>query len=129
MVIYLIPSVYLFRPLVIVQQIFAHLVRAFWAIRPESLAIFHRGLSVMGAVLIEEIFDLSSRICMIFAYALGSVALVSSVAALRPLIVLSYLVVLSLFWPGLIHEEIGRHTLALKLTAVILAALGIFLIQ
>lgn len=99
------------------------------AIRSESLAIFHRGRLVVGAVILEEIFDFSGRICMIFAYALGSVALVSSVGALQPLIVLSYIVVLSLFWPGLIREEIGRDTLALKLTAVILVALGIFLIQ
>lgn len=99
------------------------------AIRSESLAIFHRGRLVVGAVILEEIFDFSGRICMIFAYALGSVALVSSVAALQPLIVLSYIVVLSLFRPGLIREEIGRDTLALKLAAVVLVALGIFLIQ
>ncbi|HWQ20584.1 MAG TPA: hypothetical protein VN455_12450 [Methanotrichaceae archaeon] len=99
------------------------------AIRSESLAIFYRGLLVIGAVLLEESLDFSGRICMIFAYALGSVALVSSVGALQPLIVLSYIVILSLFRPGLIHEEIGRDTLALKLAAVVLVALGIFLIQ
>lgn len=104
-------------------------ILAIRAVRSESLAIFHRGLPVIGAVLLEETFDFSGRICMIFAYALGSVALVSSVAALQPLIVLSYIVVLSLFQPGLLREEIGRDTLALKLIAVVLVALGIFLIQ
>jgi len=83
---------------------------------------------VLGAVLLEEFFDFTGRLGFIFAYALGSVSLVASVNALQPLVVLMYVVILSLFMPGILKEEIGKETLALKSAAVILVFTGMYLI-
>lgn len=83
---------------------------------------------VLGAVLLEEVFDFTGRVGFLFAYSLGSVALVSSVNALQPLLVLIYVIILSLFMPGILKEETGRETVALKFAAVVLVAAGMYLI-
>ncbi len=82
----------------------------------------------LGAVLLEEVFDFLGRIGFLFAYALGSVALAASVNALQPLMVLIYVIFLSLFMPGILKEEMIRETLAFKFAAVVLVAMGIYLI-
>jgi len=98
-------------------------------IRKEVFFFARRGARVMGAVLLEEIFDLAGRAGMIFAFALGSVGLVSSINALQPLIVLLYVVVLSVFVPGLLDEELDLHNLIRKMVAVATVAVGIYLIS
>lgn len=97
-------------------------------VRIETFSLFRKGPRVLGAILLEEIFDFLGRIGLIFAYALGSISLVSSVNALQPLIVLIYVILLSLFLPGILREEIGRETLAFKFAAVILVAFGMYFI-
>ncbi|NYT02272.1 MAG: EamA family transporter, partial [Methanosarcinales archaeon] len=98
-------------------------------IREEVFIFSRQGARVMGAVLLEETFDLAGRAGMIFAFALGSVGLVSSVSALQPLMVLLYVVVLSIFVPGLLEEELDRHSIMRKLAAVVMVSLGIYLIS
>ncbi len=93
----------------------------------ETRSLF-RKRRALGAVLLEEVFDFLGRIGFLFAYALGSVALAASVNALQPLIVLIYVIFLSLFMPGILKEEMGRETLAFKFKAVVLVAIGIYLI-
>ncbi len=82
----------------------------------------------LGAVLLEEVFDFLGRIGFLFAYALGSVALAASVNALQPLMILIYVIFLSLFMHGILKEEITRETLAFKFVAVVLVAIGMYLI-
>ena len=55
--------------------------------------------------------------------------MVSSVSALQPLMVLLYVVVLSIFVPGLLEEELDRHSIMRKLAAVVMVSLGIYLIS
>jgi len=97
-------------------------------VRMETPSLFRRGPHLLGAILLQEVFDFLGRIGLIFAYALGSISLVSSVNALQPLIVLIYVIMLSLFLPRILREEIGRETLAFKFAAVILVAFGIYFI-
>ncbi len=84
--------------------------------------------NALGAILLEEVFDFTGRIGFLFAYSLGSVALVASVNALQPLMVLIYVIILSLFMPGILKEEITRETLVFKLSAVLLVIAGMYMI-
>jgi hypothetical protein len=80
-------------------------------------------------MLAEEFFSFMGRGSLIFAYAIGSVALVSSVAALQPFLTLVYVVALDIFIPGTIQEELDSRTLSLKLFAVGLIVAGVYLIS
>ncbi len=95
--------------------------------RMETRALLQKS-GALGAILLEEVFDFTGRIGFLFAYSLGSVALVASVNALQPLIVLVYVIILSLFMPGMLKEEISRETLVFKFSAVILVVAGMYLI-
>lgn len=98
-------------------------------VRIETQNLLRKGPRVLGAILLQEVFDFLGRIGFIFAYALGSVSLVSSVNALQPLIVLIYVIILSLFMPGILREEINKETLVLKFAAVLLVASGMYFIS
>ncbi|MBN1235890.1 MAG: EamA family transporter [Methanotrichaceae archaeon] len=99
------------------------------AARREFAAYFRSGRFLFLALLTDEIFDFLGRGAFIFAYALGSVALVSSVAALQPFITLVYIILLGLFIPGILHEELDRKTVALKTVAILLIAVGVYLVS
>jgi hypothetical protein len=77
----------------------------------------------------EEIFSFFGRGALIFAFAVGSVALVSSVAALQPLLTLIYILALSIFIPGVLKEELDPRTISLKLMAVFLIVVGVYLVS
>jgi drug/metabolite transporter (DMT)-like permease len=98
-------------------------------VRREFAAYFRRSPFLLSALLADEIFDFLGRGAFIFAYAVGSVALVSSVAALQPFITLIYVVVLGLFVPGILEEELDRKTIALKTVAIILIIAGVYLVS
>jgi uncharacterized membrane protein len=97
--------------------------------RREFAAYFRRGPFLLSALLADEVFDFLGRGAFIFAYAVGSVALVSSVAALQPFITLIYVIVLGLFVPGVLEEGLDRKTIALKTVAVILIIAGVYLVS
>jgi uncharacterized membrane protein len=98
-------------------------------VRSEFIAYFRRGPFLLSALLADELFDFLGRGAFIFAYSVGSVALVSSVAALQPFITLIYVVLLGLFVPGILQEELDRKTMALKTVAILLIAVGVYLVS
>ena len=98
-------------------------------IRDDSLMMFTKGPFVVASMFSEEVFDFLARIFIIFAYAEGSASLVSSVRSIQPLIVLLLVLPLNLFLPSVLNEELNRKSLASKFTAVILVALGFYLIS
>lgn len=108
--------------------LFCSLFLAKRSIRAEVRGLFGKGRRIVGTMLAEEALDFLGRIAVIFAYAAGPIALVASVGALQPFIVLLYVIGLSAFMPGILHEEIGKETLALKFVAAILVAAGIYLV-
>jgi uncharacterized membrane protein len=98
-------------------------------IRSEAISYFRGGWHLFAGLLADEIFDFLGRGALIFAYALGSVALVSSVAALQPFITLVYVILLGMFIPGILVEELDSRTLALKLSALFLIVIGVYLVS
>jgi uncharacterized membrane protein len=99
------------------------------SVRKEFATYFRGGPFLLSALLADEVFDFLGRGAFIFAYALGSVALVSSVAALQPFITLVYVILLGLFVPGILQEELDRKTMALKTVAILLIVVGVYLVS
>jgi len=98
-------------------------------IRLESLKYFRISPHIFSILVLEEIFDFLGRGAFIFAYASGSVALVSSVSSLQPFFTLFYVVLLGLLVPGIMPEEMGRKTIALKIAAILLIVAGVYLVS
>jgi drug/metabolite transporter (DMT)-like permease len=84
---------------------------------------------IFSVLIADELFDFLGRSAFIFAYSLGSVALVSSVSALQPFITLFYVVLLGLFVPGILTEEMDRKTIGLKIAAILLIVAGVYLVS
>lgn len=98
-------------------------------IRAETFGYCQGGHLLFAGLIADEIFDFIGRGALIFAYAMGSVALVSSVAALQPFITLTYIIALGKFIPGALVEELGPKSLILKTIAVFLIIIGIYFIS
>jgi uncharacterized membrane protein len=98
-------------------------------VRREFAAYFRGGPFLLLALLADELFDFLGRGAFIFAYAAGSVALVSSVAALQPFITLVYVILLGLVVPGILQEELDRKTMAQKAAAILLIVVGVYLVS
>lgn len=67
-------------------------------------------------------------ICFFYAASLGPITLVSTISIISPLFTLVFATLVSKYFPGILEEEIGRRTLALKLFAVLLIFIGTYLI-
>lgn len=99
------------------------------AVRNEVQGFFGSGTSAIGGLISEETFMFLGIIFSIFAYALGSVALVTSVGALQPILTLILVVVLGLFLPGRVKEELDRNSLFQKSLSFIIVLIGIYFVS
>ncbi len=97
--------------------------------RRECSAYFHGGAYLLLALFVNEFLDLLGRGAFIFAYGRGSVALVSSLAALQPFITLIYIILLARFRPGILAEGLDRESLAIKAAAFLLIVAGVYLVS
>ena len=97
--------------------------------RDETLGYFRGGTFLFLVLLADEIFDFLGRSAFIFAYARGSAALVSCVGALQPFITFLYVILLGLFIPGILREELDARTVLQKLAAFFLIVIGVYLVS
>lgn len=98
-------------------------------IREEVTGYFRSGSRPIMILLLSEVFDFLGRGSLIFAYALGSVALVSSVSALQPFITLVYVLILGFLLPGMLPEDKDGKTIMLKFAATGLIIAGVYLVS
>ncbi len=96
------------------------------SVRGEVRGFFESGTSTVGTLISEETFMFLGIIFSIFAYALGSVALVTSVGALQPMLTLILVVALGLFLPGRVKEELDRNSLVQKGLSFVVVVIGIY---
>ena len=66
--------------------------------------------------------------CSLIATSLGYVSLVSALSGLQHFFVFVYMLVLSVFVPKILKEEIGREVVALKISAIALMFVGTWLV-
>jgi len=96
---------------------------------PELMSVVRMyGKRVVVIMSASEVINLAGLLLITLATSLGTVSLVSALAAIEPFFVLVFTVFLSLFYPLVLKEEIGRSAIFLKLTAIILMFVGVILI-
>jgi len=98
------------------------------SVRREVTGFFRNGMPAISVLLYEETFMFLGMIFSLFAYGLGSVALVSSIGALQPILTMFLVLVLGLFLPGAIKEEADRNSLVQKSLSFAAVVAGIYLI-
>ena len=76
----------------------------------------------------NETLTVAARLLTLTAMSVGYVVLVEALESLHAFFVLLFAVILSVFWPKILKEEIGRGTVLLKLLAIILMFAGAFLV-
>ena len=102
------------------------------SIRSEVKSFFSQGGMAVGALVSEETFQFLGIIFSIFAYAIGSVTLVSSVGALQPIITVILILVLGILAPKLaraLNEETDWNSLKQKGLSFIVVAVGIYFVS
>ncbi len=77
----------------------------------------------------SEICGLTGVVLVNYAISLNSVSLISALEGVQPLFVLILAGILSKWQPKLLKEEIGKKTLLIKLIAIILIILGVYLVN
>ncbi|MFH1752314.1 MAG: EamA family transporter [archaeon] len=77
-----------------------------------------------GFMGIAESIGITGDFISVTAMSIGFVSLVTSLTATQPFFVLAFAIILSLFFPKILKEEIGRKTILLKIIAIILIVAG-----
>jgi len=86
----------------------------------------------VGALISEETFQFLGAIFSLFAYALGSVTLVSSVGALQPIVTVLIILVLGVFIPKLsnvMDEKTDWCSLKQKGISFVAVTIGIYFVS
>ncbi len=102
------------------------------SIRCNVLSFFGRGGLALGALISEETFQFLGIIFSIFAYAIGSVTLVSSIGALQPIMTVIIILGLGVFTPKLanmINERTDWCSLKQKGISFLVVAIGIYCVS
>ena len=90
--------------------------------------IRQRGFRVVGLISINETLNIIGVLLFTIAISLGTVTLTDALASVQQFFVLFVAVILSIFYPAILKEEIRKSTIALKLAAIILMFIGAILI-
>lgn len=85
--------------------------------------------SILGIILLNDAFWIAGRILGFYALVIGPASLVSALGGFQPLFALCYGVVLSLWFPKIITEDISRRALLAKFFAIILILSGTWYIS
>ncbi|MDD2756021.1 MAG: EamA family transporter [Methanothrix sp.] len=105
---------------------------AFSSIRGEVKSFFGQGGLAVGALISEETFQFLGIIFSIFAYAIGSVTLVSSIGALQPIMTVLIILGLGVLTPKLanvINEKTDWCSLKQKGFSFLVVAIGIYFVS
>lgn len=86
------------------------------------------GKKVIGAIVLNESFILLAIISYVIALSSGYVTLVNALTSLQSFFTLLFVTGLSVFYPKILKEEIGRSAVLAKLVAIILMFVGAMLI-
>ena len=102
------------------------------SIRSEVTDFFAGGGVAVGALISEEIFQFLGLIFSMFAYAIGSVTLVSSVGALQPILTVFLILGLGVLAPKLakeMNERTDRRALVQKGISFLVVMIGIYFVS
>ena len=108
---------------------FIALIPVFYFKYPELTALVkEHGKKAIGAISISGAFTMLGSLVITIAASTGPVTLVNAISMTRPFFVLLFATVLSIFYPKILREELGKSAIILKVTAIILMFIGAILV-
>ena len=101
---------------------------AYFYLNDFFLAVRKHGNKVIGVMSVNEILALSGIFSATYAMSIGPVTLVQSLISVEPFIVFILSIIISIFLPKILKEEIDRKTLFLKAVAITAVIIGAVLV-
>jgi len=86
------------------------------------------GLKSIGLMSLSETIGLIGLLLVTIGTSIGYVTLVNALTSVQPLFVLLFAVLISIFYPKILKEEIGKSVVFQKIIAIILMFIGALLI-
>jgi transporter family protein len=86
------------------------------------------GKRVVAVISANESLNLVGVLFITIATSIGYVTLVNALSSIQPFFVLLFVVMLSVFYPSILKEELGKSVILQKLVAIILMFIGAILI-
>lgn len=106
------------------------LIPAYFIYYPDLLlTVREHGRKVLGVISFNESLNIGGVIFITIAASVGYITLVNALSSIRPFFVLLFAVLLSVFYPRILKEEIGKSTVLLKIIAIVLMFTGAVLIS
>jgi transporter family protein len=100
-----------------------------WMYLPELVRnVREHGGRVLGLISLNEFINIAGVLLFTLSISIGSVTLANTLASVQQIFVLLFAVILSIFYPSILKEEIGRSTVFSKLIAIICMFIGVALI-
>ncbi len=84
---------------------------------------------IWGILSLNECIVVLAQLSGSFALLLAPIALVSVIGSTQPLFVLTYGVILSVWFPHIIKEDLQKSTILVKFAAIILIIIGVYVIN
>jgi len=111
-----------------VGAFFALIPIFFFSFKDLIFAVREYGKKAIIVISLNEILALVGVILITIAMARGYVTLVNALSSVQPFFVLLIAVILTIFYPKILKEEIGKSTVLLKLVAITLMFIGVILV-
>ncbi len=108
--------------------IFALVPMLYFCFRDLVETVKKHGKKVIVAISLAEALTLIGTLLITIAMSIGSVTLVNALSSIQPFIVLLFAVILSVFFPKILKEEINKQVIFLKILAIALMFVGVILI-
>jgi len=87
-----------------------------------------QGKKVVGLISLAGLLNLIAVLFITIAFSVGYVTLVNALSQVQPFFVLFFATILSIFYPNVLKEEVGKLTIVFKFIATILLFIGAILI-
>lgn len=111
-----------------IGTIFALIPIFYFSFPDLTKTVKEHGKKVVGVISLNESLNLVGVLLITIATAVGYVTLVNALSSVQPFFVLLFAVILSVFYPKILKEEITKHTIFLKLIAIVIMFVGAVLI-
>jgi len=110
-----------------IGTIFALIPIFYFSFKDLTSTVKEHGKKVIGVISLAEILNLVGKVFITIAIATGYVTLVNALSSVQPFFVLLFAVILSIFYPSIIKEELNKPIIVQKLVAIILMFIGAIL--
>jgi drug/metabolite transporter (DMT)-like permease len=94
----------------------------------KDFSVFIKKIRPVGLVSSSEVFNIAGLLFTTIAYSVSFVGLVKALASTQDFFVLFFAVIISIFYPKILKEEINKSVLIFKIIAIILIFIGAYLI-